>query len=112
MNEIKRLINIAIEGKLDVVIHYLKPTGEESVRRLSDVKHPLGRGPEYIEGFCHLRQEIRNFKIERILRIELYNPHEDKPVPNMSTTSNPQSLSPTPATQPYVLNPSKSRFYL
>ena len=112
MNEIKRLINIAIEGKLDAVIHYRKSDGEESIRRLSALEHPIGYGPEYIEGFCHTRQERRNFKIGRIQQIELFNPDEDKPVPNMSASLNPQSSGPVLSNQPYVFNPNKDRFNL
>ncbi len=112
MNNIKRLVNIAIEGNFDAVIHYRKADGEESVRRLSELEHPLGYGPDYIEGFCHNRQERRNFKIDRIQMIELYNPDEDTPVPNMSASLMPSPSSPIITNQQYVFNPNKARFNL
>ncbi len=41
-----------------------------STRKLSDIHYSDEFGEEYIEGFCHLRNERRTFKISRIREVD------------------------------------------
>lgn len=66
----------AIDEKETIEIKYRKYYGEESERQISDIHWSSEFGDEnhfndksYINAFCHLRQERRTFKVERILSI-------------------------------------------
>ena len=111
MNEIKRLINIAIEAKLDAVIRYRESDGKESTCRLTDVGKPIKGGATQIEGLCLNRQERLIYKIDQIHQIQLYNPGATTPVPNMSATRNSQTPDQY-LTKDYQINLNKSRFNL
>ncbi len=61
----------AVENELSVEIDYRTGRDEKSKRRVID---PYGmvywNNKWYTVGFCHLRNEIRSFRVERILNIE------------------------------------------
>lgn len=66
----------AINGKHKVKIVYENFNGETSERQLSDLKltddfNSFGYDKQHIKGFCHLRNEERSFKIDRIKKVEL-----------------------------------------
>lgn len=63
-------IEQAVASEQSIIIQYCKPTGSEVLQRKLD---PYGiiywNNKWYTAGFCHLRQEIRSFRIERIVSI-------------------------------------------
>lgn len=66
----------AINGKHKIKILYENFNGETSERKLSDVKmtdefNSFGYDEQHIKAYCHLRNEERSFKINRIKKIEL-----------------------------------------
>ena len=63
-------IEDAIQNGKSVTIKYEKYGGELSTRTLSDLHYSDEFGEEYIEGFCHLRNEKRTFKISRIREVD------------------------------------------
>lgn len=68
---ITKTVNEAFTKRLQVEIEYLSPNREigepsQSVRRV-DIYYV--REP-YFEGFCHLRKDIRQFKLERVIDIK------------------------------------------
>lgn len=63
-------IEEAIQNGKSVTIKYEKYGGELSTRTLSDIHYSDEFGEEYIEGFCHLRNERRTFKISRIREVD------------------------------------------
>lgn len=72
---IKDEILKAITGKHKVRILYENFNGETSERQLSDLTfttefNEFGYDKQHIKGFCHLRNEERSFKIDRIRKIE------------------------------------------
>lgn len=67
---IESYIDDAIRNSKSITIKYIKYGGEISTRTLSDIKYSDEFGKEYIEGFCHMRQERRTFKISRIREVD------------------------------------------
>lgn len=66
----------AIDGNHKVKILYKDANGATSERQLSDLKltdkfNDFGYNKEHVKGFCHLRNEERSFKIDRIKKIEI-----------------------------------------
>lgn len=67
---IDNLIDSAIENGWSLLIKYRKYSGEVSVRKISDIYYSEEFGDEYIDAYCHKRQERRTFKIDRIITAE------------------------------------------
>lgn len=103
-------IEDAIQNGKSVTIKYEKYGGELSTRTLSDIHYSDEFGEEYIEGFCHLRNERRTFKISRIREVDgikaitytgaigknksAYNPNLSNSRPQLNnTTTTPSNYS-------------------
>ena len=103
-------IEDAIQNGKSVTIKYEKQGGELSTRTLSDIHCSDEFGEEYIEGFCHLRNERRTFKISRIREVDgikaitytgaigknksAYNPNLSNSRPQLNnTTTTPSNYS-------------------
>lgn len=74
--EIRDVIKSAIDRNKNVEIDYAKYSGELSTRKLSKLEisnefGEFGYDNDHIKAFCHLRNEERNFKIDRIKKIEI-----------------------------------------
>lgn len=67
---IREYIDNAIKSKKSVTIKYIKYAGEYSERKISNIQYSDEFGPDYIQAFCHKRQENRTFKICRILSVD------------------------------------------
>ena len=67
---IKEYIDKAIREQLTITIKYVKYEGEISTRTISDLNYSDEFGDEYIECYCHLRNERRTFKISRIMEAD------------------------------------------
>lgn len=67
---LKECLDNAIRTGKTITIKYSKYHGEQSVRQISNIQYSDEFGENYIEAFCHKRQENRTFKISRILSIE------------------------------------------
>ena len=85
--EIKSYIRNAIINKKTVRIKYTKYDGTESVRTISDIKYSDEFGNDYIDCYCHKRQERRTFKISRIDEVDGIRKY--KPITPQPYTSNP-----------------------
>ena len=59
----------ALESGADVEIRYQDVRGNISVRRITPLSIGLFRGTAMIEAFCHLRNDKRNFRLDRIVEI-------------------------------------------
>jgi len=75
-NELKNKLLGAIKNGEKIKILYENLSGESSVRILSDIEiseefREFGYDKQHIKAFCHLRNEIRSFKIDRIKHIEM-----------------------------------------
>lgn len=73
----KEVINEAVDNNSMVEISYRNYNREKSIRQLSNVKYSdesgnhHGSNNNYISAFCHLRNEQRTFKLNRIEKIRL-----------------------------------------
>lgn len=90
----------AIETGAAIEIEYTKSDGTTSVRRLSEVQFSDEYGKAYIDAFCHLRNERRSFKIDRIRRVTFVDTAGD----SSGETDLPD--------QPYMFDGSKRIFAL
>lgn len=68
--DFRKYLEEAINGNKTVKIKYKKYGGEYSERQISDIQYSDEFGQEYISAYCHLRQENRTFKIDRIESID------------------------------------------
>lgn len=73
---IKEELLKAVDGNHKIKILYENFNGEASERELSNLKltddfNDFGYEKQHIKGFCHLRNEERSFKIDRIKKIEI-----------------------------------------
>ena len=64
---IEQLIKRAIEDGLTLEIEYAKNSSEKSSRVISNIKISREYGFGYISAYCHMREEVRTFKISRIV---------------------------------------------
>jgi len=76
ISSIQSILNTAINESRKVKILYEKFSGEESERELSNLSisnefDEFGYENDHIKAYCHLRNEERSFKINRIKKIEL-----------------------------------------
>lgn len=90
-----------INGK-SITIKYVKYSGEISKRTISDLEYSEEFGDDYIEGFCHLRQERRTFKISRIREVDGI-----KDVPSVSVPRRTKTAF-DPNTTAYITAPKPS----
>lgn len=67
---IREYLDVAIRNGKSVTIRYIKYEGEYSVRTISDIQYSDEYGHDYIQAFCHKRQEKRTFKISRIISVD------------------------------------------
>ena len=71
MGSIAKMLSEAFEKRLQVEIDYLSQSskGGEPARKVRRVDVYAIREP-YFEGYCHLRQDVRQFRVDRILDIK------------------------------------------
>ena len=67
---IREYLDNAIKNGKTVTIKYIKYEGTFSTRKISDIQYSDEFGDDYIQAFCHKRQEMRTFKISRILSVD------------------------------------------
>lgn len=98
-------IQRAIDTGAIIEIAYTKFDGTSSIRRLSDVKYSDEFGHTHIKAFCHMRNEERTFKIDRISRVTFISS------PNANTKQS-VLINPINVDLPYRFNPNKRIFAL
>ena len=70
-NDKRLIVAKAIKTDAALEFYYSNYNGEASKRTVSNLDYSEEFGTEYISGFCHLREEDRTFKIERISRLKV-----------------------------------------
>ena len=73
---IRSQIERAINSNSSIEISYIKYDGTSSIRKLSNIKYNnqyyhVGYANDHIDGYCHMRQENRMFKIDRITDVSV-----------------------------------------
>jgi DNA polymerase III subunit epsilon len=64
-------IQEALDDEQDILITYIDAKGEETRRLITPIQVLGKNGSVYLVAFCHLRQENRTFRLDRIVRIEV-----------------------------------------
>lgn len=102
---VKEYINNAIREHKEITIKYRKYDGSISTRRLSDVDFSDEFGEDYIQAYCHLRNENRTFKISRIIEVDGIK----APTSSYSSRSYSSSSHTTPEYSSYSSSSSKPK---
>jgi len=68
--KIKILIEESIKNKEEIVIKYRNRNGEESERKIKPVEIINKNGRMFVRAFCYTRKEDREFRLDRIIKIE------------------------------------------
>ena len=72
-------ISSAAQLQTRVHIHYQPNQGETTERDFDPYGLTFYRHKWYVVGYCHLRQGLRSFRLDRILQVKEVNAHFDRP---------------------------------
>ncbi len=68
--EIRAAVESAYEQRVSITIVYYSPArGEETMRTIEPLMIYDRNGAEYVEAWCHLDEDTRTFRVDRIIRI-------------------------------------------
>lgn len=81
---INEIIRRAIDDRLTLEIDYIKNGYEYSTRTISEITESDEYGHGYISAFCHMRNEQRTFKIDRIRDARIVTSQRRKVMPNLN----------------------------
>lgn len=73
------LLSAAVQNECSVRLHYRSARGEVTERLFDPYGVVAHEGVWYATGYCHLREEERLFRLERIQRIEITSDHFLRP---------------------------------
>jgi DNA polymerase III subunit epsilon len=65
------LLSEALSNRLSLEIHYMTPTQSVSIRRVDPIAVVPNRDALYLRAYCHLRQDERTFRIDRITQMRI-----------------------------------------
>jgi DNA polymerase-3 subunit epsilon len=65
------LLSEALTSRLSLEIHYVTPTQVVSVRRIDPLAVVPNRDALYLRAYCHLRQDERTFRLDRITEMRI-----------------------------------------
>ncbi len=91
----------AITLNRDALIKYQKYNGEVSIRKISSIEESDEFGANYIYAFCHLRNEWRTFRIDRIIEIKVLETSTPAAIPKPSKSQTVLRQSSYSHTQSY-----------
>lgn len=66
-----RMIEKAVREKKNMVVSYESLKGEKTQRKISPYAMAFRKHAWYLVGYCHLRRDIRTFRVGRILSVRL-----------------------------------------
>ncbi|MEZ4736790.1 MAG: YafY family protein [Caldilineaceae bacterium] len=64
-------VSLAVQRQIQVELHYQALTGEETQRAVDPYGVLYRNGYWYMAGYCHLRQDLRAFRLDRVVRVQL-----------------------------------------
>ena len=65
------ILQQAIELRVSVQCDYRNQSGEQSQRNIDPLRIEFVGRRHYLRGYCHQRQEVRSFRLDRIREVEL-----------------------------------------
>lgn len=69
--EVVVTLSLAVKQRQGVSLRYRSGTGEETERELDPYGIVFNNGTWYASGYCHLRQDVRTFRLDRIVQVDL-----------------------------------------
>ncbi|MCI0708615.1 MAG: YafY family transcriptional regulator [Chloroflexi bacterium] len=72
-------LSSAVHQRQRVYMRYRSFSGEESQRDYDPYGIVFNEGYWYTAGFCHTRQDLRTFRVDRMLALELIDEHFERP---------------------------------
>lgn len=70
----------AVQSSIGVNMEYHSPNGEVMQRRFDPYGLVFSAGKWYVGGFCHLRQDLRSFRLDRLSSIFITDNHFERPI--------------------------------
>jgi predicted DNA-binding transcriptional regulator YafY len=78
-NEFVALLSVAVQQRKQLYMRYLSFRGEETERDFDPYGIVFHDGYWYTAGYCHLREGLRTFRIDRILELDLLTDSFERP---------------------------------
>jgi len=81
---VRDLVAEALQRQVAVSFTYKAPDAAPTTRTVDPVKVHIADGQWYLQGWCHLRQAMRTFHLDRVSDLELTDiviTHAEEPVP-------------------------------
>lgn len=77
--EVVVTLSLAVTQRQGVSLRYRAGTGEETEREVDPYGIVFNNGTWYASGYCHLRQDVRTFRLDRIVQAELQERSFERP---------------------------------
>jgi len=84
VDEVRDTVAAALQRSVAVSFTYKAPDAAPTTRTVDPVKVHIADGQWYLQGWCHLRQAMRTFHLDRVSDLELTDipiTHAEEPVP-------------------------------
>jgi proteasome accessory factor C len=84
VDAVRRLVADALGRQVAVSFTYKTPEGSPTTRTVDPVKVLIAQGQWYLQGWCHLREAMRTFHLDRVSDLSLTDipiTHEQEAVP-------------------------------
>jgi len=84
VDSVRETVDRALRERVAVSFTYKAPDAAATTRTVDPVKVHLANGQWYLQGWCHLRQAMRTFHLDRVSELsltELPIEHGEEPVP-------------------------------
>lgn len=86
VDEVRTTVSDAIRAGVAVSFTYQAPDAASTTRTVDPVKVHIADGQWYLQGWCHLREAIRTFHLDRVSSVALTDipiAHAGEPVPGL-----------------------------
>ncbi|MBA8816190.1 proteasome accessory factor C [Microbacterium halimionae] len=84
VDDARDVVDQALKTAVAVSFTYKAPDAATTIRTVDPVKVHIAGGQWYLQGWCHLRQSMRTFHLDRVSEIELTGipiTHGEEPIP-------------------------------
>ena len=89
-------LSLAMHQGRQVALYYRRWDGQETGRRFDPYGLVQRVGYWYTAGYCHLRQDLRTFRLDRVIRVQLTDEHFTRPKDFDALKHVEQSIANTP----------------
>ena len=84
VDQVRDVVAEALQRQVAVSFTYKAPDADPTTRTVDPVKVHIADGQWYLQGWCHLREAMRTFHLDRVSDLELTDiaiTHAEEPVP-------------------------------